>query len=1422
VGSTLGVFYRRPPVGQTTKQIFLRTSTDGGLTWSGATQLTNETDSVYQIQASDLNGTVYVFWSLADTSGLVQYVTSTDLVNWSAKASVGQAIGPLDGITYPYFSINRFASGTWGLAWIAPSPIGVNEGYPGVDDSTNYPVVWFANSPDLVTWSNQVYITLPYSTRWPRGLSLAQDSTGTIDLAYTHFVYPWDNYVYLQTSTDDGVVWQTNDPTQPGTVIETMVGDDPNRPPNGYADVSAANPLLVVNQTGTARVFWDQSANTIDSYTNSYDTQIFRRDLPSGAITPLPAAQDPQSGCGCHQTGAYQGDPVDVTTGAFTLPETDFAIPGRGPGLTFRRTYNASRLVDGPLGYGWEENDDTHLTVYPSGEVLIVDASGRVDLYTPSNGSYTPPPGQFTTLTKNGDGTWTLRFPNQSQETFSTTGQLSRLADRNGNALTLAYNGSGQLTAISDAAGRQLTLAYSGAHISSVTDPLERRVQYGYSPAGDLTSVVDARNQTWTYTYDSAHELISKTDPNTSVVFTNVYGTLGHVVSQTDALQKQTQFAYSSGQTVATDPLGRVTTYYVDTNLRTTEITDANSDSIYYAYDSHNNLIQLTDARDAPTTTNWTYFTDDANGNVLTRKNDLGNVWTYTYDSLNDLLTAKDPLGHQTTYTYDNVGNLLTKTDANNDLTTYTPDSYGEVVAITDARGKKTAFGYDTYGNQTTITDPYNKIWTTGYDLAGRRTSVTDPLSHTTAYGYDNNDNLLSVTDARNSVTRYTYDNANNRLTAADPDNHTTTYGYDAKNRLVTVTDAANGTTTNAYDAVDNLLSVTNADSEKTSWTYDNLNRELTETLPLGQQTVYQYDGVGNRTKRTDANGNVTTYAYDAINRPTTISYPVGSVSYGYDAANRRTSMTDSTGATTYGYDAGDRLTSVTFPGNQVVSYGYDGADNRTSITYPDGKLVQYAYDDANRLSTVTDWQSKVTSYGYDDAGNLLTTKYPTGVVETRAYNPADQLTSLVDQGPAGTLSFVYALDAAGLRQSVQRPDGTESYTYDNLNRITGVTYTDGTVQSYTYDAVGNRLTKVENSTQTTYAYDANDRLTSAGSTSYGYDANGNQTTAGANTYTWDDENRLSGASNSSGSVSYTYRGDGLRASKTVGGVTTNYTWDLNAANPVVLQDGTDSYVYGYQLISQTDNSGNQTYFLGDDLGSTKVLTDASGNVTAQAFYDVFGNVRSHTGTASSEYLFAGQEYDSTLGYLYLRARYYDPTLGRFISKDPLVKGASGSQGYNRYAYVANDPTNAVDSSGRYGSIEGGDAGGGEGLVDDLPWAEPGQPSGGSPGGAEGATPSAPTDTCAVSETVGNQTIAERIANGHAWDEHADEWGMKSVEEFATQIQQAMDQGVTRELRNGRIAFYDKTTQTVVIFDSSSPDLGTAYRAVRAIFNSLK
>ncbi len=142
-----------------------------------------------------------------------------------------------------------------------------------------------------------------------------------------------------------------------------------------------------------------------------------------------------------------------------------------------------------------------------------------------------------------------------------------------------------------------------------------------------------------------------------------------------------------------------------------------------------------------------------------------------------------------------------------------------------------------------------------------------------------------------------------------------------------------------------------------------------------------------------------------------------------------------------------------------------------------------------------------------------------------------------------------------------------------------------------------------------------------------------------------------------------------------VSGQTTNYTWDAAAGLPVVLQDGANTYVYGLDLISATDGAGVQTYFLYDGLGSTTGLTDGSGNNPVSYSYDVFGAIRTQTGTSSNYWLFAGEQRDGDSGYIYLRARYYDPSIGRFITNDPLGEG-------NGYSYVLNNPVYLVDPYG--------------------------------------------------------------------------------------------------------------------------------------------
>src|SRR5581483_6936055 len=202
------------------------------------------------------------------------------------------------------------------------------------------------------------------------------------------------------------------------------------------------------------------------------------------------------------------------------------------------------------------------------------------------------------------------------------------------------------------------------------------------------------------------------------------------------------------------------------------------------------------------------------------------------------------------------------------------------------------------------------------------------------------------------------------------------------------------------------------------------------------------------------------------------------------------------------------------------------------------------------------------------------------------------------------------------------------------------------------------------NGTATTYTYDAAGQLTSDGTNTYTYDAAGNLTAAGANTYTWDWANRLASSTVAGTSTSYQCAGDNLRTSKQSGATTTNYLWDREAGDAELVDDGSQSYLHADGVQEQIDRSGQPQYLLGDSLGSVRGVTDGSGTLTGSADYGVFGTVRSRSGQ-SSIFGFVGEQTDSETGFSYLRARYYDPSTGRFLSADSSIPNAAGTQGYN-------------------------------------------------------------------------------------------------------------------------------------------------------------
>jgi RHS repeat-associated protein len=661
----------------------------------------------------------------------------------------------------------------------------------------------------------------------------------------------------------------------------------------------------------------------------------------------------------------------------------------------------------------------------------------------------------------------------------------------------------------------------------------------------------------------------------------------------------------------------------------------------------------------------------------------LGNMTNYKVDALGRQIQVSDPLGQLTTQAYDAAGRLSSVTDPLTHVTTYAYDAAGRRAGVTDALGHTTTNAFDAAGRMVSSTDALTRKIQFAYDALGRLTSTTLPSGLTTTYGYDAVGRQTSVKDPLGNTGTYSFDAVGRRISSTDPLNKTTAYAYDAAGRLTAITDPLGGKVTIGFDAAGQQTSVVNPRGETTSFSYDGLGNVATLTNPGGKLTTMTYDAAGRLTSKLNARGISVTYGYDAAGRQTSTVFPGGSIGATFDALGRRTSMTDPTGATTFAYDAASNLTAVTAP-QGAVSYAYDAANRRTSMTLPGSRTVAYSYDAANQLTGLTDWLGQTTTMSYTADGQRSRVTRPAGITTTFGYDGADRLTSLNNDGASGALKdFSYTLDAAGNRTSATSAAGTERYVLDALSRLTQVSYPNADQVSYTYDAAGNRLTQTVNGTTTSYGYNAAGQLQTVGATTYSYDADGNLIGAGADSFAWDWAGRLSGATVGGANSTYTYDGDGVRvAAKAGSSATTNYLWDRQASLPLLVDDGIHGYVHSSGVSEQLDAGGTSTavYPLTDALGSVRGLANTTGTVVGGTDYDAFGAPRSTNGT-SSIFGFTGQQTDPT-NLLYLRSRYLNTGLGRFISPDSLFPNAAGTQGYNYQAYVANNPVSRTDPSG--------------------------------------------------------------------------------------------------------------------------------------------
>jgi RHS repeat-associated protein len=371
-----------------------------------------------------------------------------------------------------------------------------------------------------------------------------------------------------------------------------------------------------------------------------------------------------------------------------------------------------------------------------------------------------------------------------------------------------------------------------------------------------------------------------------------------------------------------------------------------------------------------------------------------------------------------------------------------------------------------------------------------------------------------------------------------------------------------------------------------------------------------------------------------------------------------------------------------------------------TSIAYPGvSNTVTDNYNIIDQLASIVDPASRTTSFGYNADGAPTTTTAANGTVATIAYNTANQPTSsaLTDGATAlGTITYARNADGdlTGTAPTSGAPGSTTTYSYNSNEQLTGATV-GSTTTGYAYDSVGNPTT-VGNATQ---AFDPSGELcwsttstvtsptcgtVPSGATTYSFNGDGQRTastptTGSATNYAYNSAGELSGVS---GAVlaSYTYNGDGLRASKTAGGTTTTFTYDTNGQVPLLLTDGTNDYVYGptgAPVEQFTPGGGSPQYYFSDTHGSTQELTSGTGATDATYSYSAWGVTTAHTGTASTPIEFGAAYTDSESGLLYLDYRYYDPATALFLSADPLVELTHAA-----YSFVGDNPLNLLDPIG--------------------------------------------------------------------------------------------------------------------------------------------
>ena len=932
----------------------------------------------------------------------------------------------------------------------------------------------------------------------------------------------------------------------------------------------------------------------------------------------------------------------------------------------------------------------THYTTLPAGVPWHVEAEQRNPYWS------------STTNLQNDDQAWAIESNSFNSERFKKEDAYHVRCvrqDSTSSRMPFRFNSKGQHTATFDnSAGKDLALyQYNDAGmLSQIIDRFGNTLSIERDPTGRVTAIVapdgqrtqlavDEYNHLTAITYEDGSEyqffyqegglLAEKTDPN-NYIFGRHYNALGRIERVTAPEGAQWQF-FDTRDARGINRYGYST---AENNSYQTERKVLADGTVQYSTTNESggqNLYSI--SADELSETSTAYGVTTAVTNVLDSK---------TLRPIPHTIVTTLPSGLTNTST-------LTKTYAENgaDTSVYTISA--------QSNGKTSTVAVNARSGITQSTSPEGRSSISYLDPATLLLSrVSVPGLLDTSYSYDSRGRLLlSSTGARH--TSYVYDVA-------------------ARGQVSSITAADGKVTSYEYDDLGRVTKVTYPDGHSTQTQYDANGNAIAVIVPSFEQHDFSVNGVGNTDSETRPVNSTTRYVYNRDKQLTAIELPSGdSINYVYQNGRLLSTQTPE-GISNYLYQQGDQLQQVT-EGTEAVSYSYDGT-LLTALTYS-GELntsLSYSYNTDLQVDSLSyAGASSYLSYDNDglvtgihgfgisyNADNGLPQQLTDGKLSQNwLWNGYGEATSVQYQlGTQASLGYALEYNSVGqiTRKTERQHDGSElvyDYAYDDRYRLVEVKQNGAVVESYGYDANGNRTSHsslLRGVANQITSYAAGDQLAQSGNAVYSYDANGrlsqktvteNDVTA-VTQYQYSSTGRLLTVTTADKTITYRHNALGQRVAKLVDGVVTEkYLWqDLTTLLAVYNADDTvkQRFEYGLGHTPVSFTQGGQRYYIQTDhLGSPRVISSATGTVIKTISYDSYGNVISDSNPDFSiPFGFAGGLYDADTKLVRFGYRDYDPETGRWTARDPI--GFAGGD-TNLYGYVLGDPINFIDSNGMSG-----------------------------------------------------------------------------------------------------------------------------------------